>query len=283
MRLGSLTFSRRKTFARQTIPKGILQAQLKNVSNQLLDNFEILSAWIPERGNWSTTNNVLTTSTSATEYPILLSYELRSSNIVSTMSLTSAGPGIVFWYSDINNWWAASTFYAQGSETYTSGSYECNCSGAGRCWGCYQSPGFPCPGAPTTNCSPCRCLEVQNCSTCYNTSGRTRYNFFVKIIRNLNGTVSDMINLNLRSLCSISTQWSPCTVGSNDNINGIQISTSENNIIVRGRQDNNTFYGSQINYAAPSPIRGQRSGIVFTPGSNYLLDSSIQNISIVGE
>jgi hypothetical protein len=85
----------------------------------------------------------------------------------------------------------------------------------------------------------------------------------------------------LRSLCSISSSNSPCTVGSTDNINGIQVSTSGNVITVRARDDANNFYGTAISYTAVSPNKGYKSGVIFTPGSTYLLSSVVTNINLV--
>jgi hypothetical protein len=60
------------------------------------------------------------------------------------------------------------------------------------------------------------------------------------------------------------------------------LSTLGNVITLRGRDDANNFYSSSISYTASNPNRGLRSGIIFTPGSNYLLNSTVQNITIVG-
>jgi hypothetical protein len=281
MRLGSNSISQNRPISKQTIQPGIIQNQFKKFNPLLSDNFNIIGPWSPTRGTWVSDGNNLSTTTDATSYPILTSFDLRSENITATMSLISSGVGIVFWLQDENNWWAGVTFYVQSSESYITGTFECNCRGTGRCWGCYGGPNVPCP-SPSTGCSPCRCLEVTTCDTCYSTGSRTRYNFFIRVLSSVNGTVNQEAILNLRSTANATSQWSPATVSSADNINGIQLSTSGNVITLRARDDANNFYGSAISYTASNPNRGLRSGIIFTPGGNYLQNSSVQNISIVG-
>lgn len=264
--------------------RGIIPQQRKKFNPSFTENFNELNAWKPLRGDWSTTSGTLTTPTAATSYPILTSYDLRSQNITATMSLNAAGPGVVFWLVDENNWWAGVTFYTQGIESYRTGTYSCEpCTSTGTYFGC-SGPQPTCTvanGCPTG--SGCGRWGTQICSTCYFTANRTRYNFFISILSSVNGTVSNIANINLRSTCSVSTQWSPCTAASNDNINGVQVSTSEDVITMRARDDANNFYGTSISITASNPNRGYKSGIIFTPGSSYLLDSSVQNISIVGE
>lgn len=281
MRLGSNTFNNRKTISKNKITQGIQQIQNKQFSLSLSDTFNNLNAWNPVNGVWATDGNTLTTSTSSSSYPILTSFDLKSQDITATMSITAGGVGVVFWLQDPQNWWAGVTYYYQEAETYTTGTYECNCRGTGRCWACYGGPNVPCP-PPSTGCGDCRCLEVTTCDTCYSTGSRSRYNFYIKLLSSVNGIVSDKTNINLRSVCSVSSQWSPCTVASNDNINGIQVSTSGDIITIRARDDANNFYGTSISYTASSPNKGYSSGIIYTPGSNYLSDSSVQDIQIVG-
>jgi len=266
MRIGSSSISQNRPSSRNNISKGIIPNQNKRFNQSLTDAFENLNAWNPLRGAWNTSGTVLTTSTDASNYPILSSFDLRSQNITATMSLTSAGPGVVFWLVDENNWWAGVTWYVTSSEQYITGTFtSCVprefCYGIdanGKQWGC------------------------ESCSTGYNYGTRTRYNFYLRLLSSVNGVVSSVTNVVLRSTCSVSTSWSPCTVASNDNINGIQISTSGDTITVRGRDDANNFYGTAISFTPSNPNRGFGSGIIYTPSSNYLLNSSVQNISIVG-
>jgi hypothetical protein len=283
MRLGSNSISQNRPISKQTIQPGIIQNQFKKFNPLVSDNFNIIGPWSPTRGTWVTDGTNLSTSTAATSYPILTSYDLRSQNITATMSLISSGVGVVFWLQDENNWWAGVTFYVQSSESYTTGTFSCNCRDTCH-WAVYCAIPPSCQGVCcTASGQNCRALGGGVvCDTCYSTGTRTRYNFFIRILRSVDGSVTQESILNLRSTASDSTQWSPATVSSADNINGIQLSTLGNVITLRGRDDANNFYSSSISYTASNPNRGLRSGIIFTPGSNYLLNSAVQNITIVG-
>jgi hypothetical protein len=102
------------------------------------------------------------------------------------------------------------------------------------------------------------------------------------LLSSVNGTVSTITNLLLRSTCNATSSFSPATVSGDDNINGIELSTSGDIITVRGRDNSNNYYGSTISYTASSPNKGYKSGVIFTPGSNYQESSLVQDISIVG-
>lgn len=270
MRLGSNTLNNNKTIAERKIIQGIQPLQNKNFNLETSDSFNNLSAWSPINGVWSTDGDTLTTSTSSSSYPILQNFDLKARNITATMSLTSAGPGVAFWIVDSQNWWAGITYYTQVTESYiTSATSGENCVYRGFCfgvdangapWGCYAC-------TPYTN---------------YTYGSRTRYNFYIRLLKSENGSVSEAAIVLLRSTCTASTSYSPCTVSSADNINGIQISTSGNVITVRGRDDSNNFYGTSISYTASNPNRGYGSGVVYAPGGDYLLNSSVQDITIVG-
>lgn len=266
MRIGSSSLSQNKTLNKQNIIKGLIPQANKKFNPNISDTFNTLNAWDPIRGTWSTDGNTVSTSTSSSSYPMLTSFDLRSQNITATMSLTSAGPGVVFWLQDQDNWWAGITFYTQSSESFITGSFE-NCVPRGFCYG-VDGNGFP--------------WGCESCSTGYNYSTRTRFNFFLRLLNSTNGTVSTITNLLLRSTCNASSSFSPCTISGDDNINGIEISTSDNIINVRGRDDANNFYGNSISYTAINPNRGYKSGVIFTPGSNYQESSAIQDITIIG-
>lgn len=266
MRIGSNTLNQNKTLNKNNIVKGLVPQINKKFNPTLSDTFNILNAWEPINGTWTTDGDTLSTSTSSSSYPILTSFDLRSQNITATMSLTSAGPGIVFWLQDQNNWWAGVTYYTQVLESYITGSYE-NCVPRGFCYG-VDANGFP--------------WGCESCSTGYNYGTRTRFNFYIRLLNSVNGTVSSITNLLLRSTCNASTSFSPCTIASNDNINGIELTTSGDVITVRGRDDSNNYYGSTISYTALNPNKGYKSGVIFTPGSNYQESSLVQDLSIVG-
>ena len=266
MRFGASTLSRQKTMSKNNYSKGFIPNKYKKLDKTTTDIFANLNAWIPNVGSWSTTGSVLSTSTPGSGYAILVSYDAKSQNITATMSLESAGPGILFWHQDDNNYYAGITFYTSSAENYATGTYDCNCRDRGYCFG-EDANGFP--------------WGCEICDTCYNYSSRSKYDFYIKIIKKENGVFSDVSNVLLRSLCSVSSGLSPCTVGSTDNINGIRLTTNENTITLEGRNDSNSFYTSLISFTATNPIRGYNSGIIYAPGGNYLLSPNVSNISIL--
>jgi hypothetical protein len=271
MRIGSSSLNQNKPLSKNNIVKGIIPSKFKKFNVSISDEFTSINSWEQIRGTWVTDGNNLSTSTPSSSYPIISNFDLRSQNIISTMSLDTSGAGVVFWLVDSNNWWAGVTSYTQSSETYITGE-GCNEVANARCWGW--------DGNRTWGCS--RCVYFYNYGT------RTRYNFYIKLLNSVNGVVSDITNILLRSTCSVSTSWSPCTVSAADNINGVEITTSGDNIIVRARDASNNYYGSAISYNAITPNKGYRSGVIFTPMtfgggvSEYLQSSSTDNISIVG-
>lgn len=266
MRIGSSSIGQNRTVSRDNVKQGFIVTQFKKFNQQLVENFENLSGWVPLRGTWSSDGTKITTSTPSSTFPILTSYDIRSQNITATMSLDSAGPGVVFWLQDENNWWAGVTYYLQSAETYII-RYDTQEVQNARCWGWDGTRAWGCFRSVTTAV----------------TGTRTRYNFYIKLIKSENGVVSDVANVLLRSTCSISSGPSPCTVSAADNINGVQITTVGDVITVRGRDDLNNFYGSTISINTSGANRGHKSGVIFTPGSNYLLSSVVQNISISGQ
>jgi hypothetical protein len=296
MRVGSSSISQNKTFSKNNIIKGLPQRQRKNFNPNVSDEFQLLNAWSPIRGVWNTDGENVSTITDSTSYPILTSYDLRSENITATMSLISSGVGIVFWLQDPLNWWAGVTFYTQSSESYTVGTFSCQPCYNTCHWAIYcpAGKGSSCQGVCcSANCSAPQYLGGGTvCSTCYTPGTRTRYNFYIRLLKSIDGVVNQEAVLNLRSTASASTEWSPATVSTADNINGIQLITSGNNITLRGRDDTNNFYSSSISYTASNPNLGSQSGIIFTPGvtigspisgaSNYLVSSVVDRISIIG-
>ena len=287
MRIGSSTLNQNKTISKKNIIRGIVPSNFKNFNQSLFDTFNILNAWTPTRGTWSTNGNTLSTSTSSSSYPIITSFDIRSQNITANMSLDTAGPGVVFWLQDQDNWWAGITYYIQSVESYnirqvctrsedynTGICYACSCPGGTVTYGAGPCCGSPCGGWGNTGT---RCVSYG-----FETGPRNVYRFYIKLLKSENGIVTDITNILLRTTCNASSDFSPCTVSQLDNITGIEISTLDNVITVRAKDDFGSFYGSSISYTAPSPNRGYKSGIIFSPGSNYQESSNVQDISIVG-
>jgi hypothetical protein len=254
MRIGSSTFNKRKTVGQRKLPKRLLTNQNKDINPVLSDTFQNISSWKPLSGNWSVSGGDLSTSTSSSSYPILLNFDIQAQDVVITSSINSSGAGVVFWAVDQNNWWAALPFYTTENESYISGSYSCNpCTETGRAWGFYK-------GRP---------LYSEDCSTCYSYSNRNRYRFFIRLISSVAGVVSTIGNSELFN-----------SLDSNDNINGLRLTTNDNTITVEMRNASNAFYGTIISHTATTPNKGYESGIIYAPGGSF--ESSVVNdITIV--
>jgi hypothetical protein len=269
-RIASSTLTQSKPLSKQNISKGLIPNNFKKFNPNISDEFINISDWQQIRGAWSSNGTSLSTGTPSSSYPIISNLDLRSQNITATMSLDSAGPGVAFWIVDENNWWAASTYYVQSSESYITGE-GCNEVANARCWGI------------DANGKEWGCTR---CVVYYNYGTRTRYDFYIKLLNSVNGVVSDLTNVLLRSTCGVSTSWSGCTASLSDNISAILLTVSDDSIIIQGKDDANNLYGSAISIDAKTyvanPNKGYRSGVIFIPGSNYLESSVVGNISIVG-
>jgi hypothetical protein len=285
MRIGSSTLNQNKTFSKNNTIKGIIPNNFKKYNINISDGFNNLNAWDPIRGNWSTDGNKLSTSTSPSSYPIITSFDSRSTNITATLSLDSAGPGVAFWVQDQDNWWAASTYYTLGSEPYITGYENINCRDTCH-WAIY------CPPGKGSSCQGVCCSA--NCSAGQPQGGgrvcdqgplfqnRSRYNFYIQLIKSISGSISQESLVSVRATASISTQWSPATVSSEDDISAIQVSILDNTINITALNNSGSTYGSTISYVATSPNKGYKNGIIYTPGSSYQLSSNVDSIQLIG-
>lgn len=285
MRIGASSLNQNKTLSKNTIIKGIVPNNFKKYGNNISDGFDNLNAWDPIRGTWSTDGNKLSTVTSPSLYPIITSFDSRSTDITATLSLDSAGPGVTFWLKDENNWWAATTFYTVGNESCITGYQNVNCRDTCH-WAIYCStPGGSCQGrCCSANCpgggSPLGGGTV--CDQAPVLQSRSRFNFFIQLIQSVNGTVSQEAIVLVRSTASLSTQFSPATVSDQDDISSIRITTLNNTISITALNNAGIVYGDTISYTATSPDKGYKNGIIFTPGSSYQLSSNVDLLQLIG-
>jgi hypothetical protein len=287
MRIGSSTLNQNKPLSKNTIIQGIIPSNFKKYNINISDGFSNLNAWSPLRGTWSTDGNKLSTITSPSLYPIITSFDSRSTNITSTLSLDSAGPGVAFWIQDDNNWWAASTYYTLGSENYITGYADIPSTCRDTChWAIYCPPGkgSSCQGVCcSANCSagqPQGGGRVCDQGPVY--QSRSRYNFFIQLIKSVNGSISQDALVLVRTTANASTQWSPATISDQDDISSIQISTINNTINVSALNNSGSIYGNTISYTATSPNKGYKNGIIYTPGSSYQISSNVDSIQLIG-
>jgi hypothetical protein len=260
MRIVSSAKSRVATLKERLIPRGILCCESLLFNRKFLEDFEssvagdsvsILSEWDITRGLWQVeVEEGLTTTTSASAYPIIRSYDMSNKNIKATIYLQSGGPGVVFWMKDEENWWAATTFFVSNSEPYRVNYYE--------------------------------------------NSTRSRFNYYLRLLKSENGVVETMKTILIKTDCSDFSDLSPCT-NSEINLSAIEIETKEGTISINGIYNSQNLFGDEeepsvefidkkfykmIQYNAGDIIRGNFSGIIYTPGSNYQESSEVYKIVI---
>ena len=70
-----------------------------------------VASWTATSGSWAIASNAATTSTGASSYPLATLDAASEANDVDVRVdiPTGAGPGVAFWVTDANNWWAATT------------------------------------------------------------------------------------------------------------------------------------------------------------------------------
>jgi hypothetical protein len=98
--------------------------------------------WSVLRGTWAISSSKATSSTAGSSYP-LASVDVEAKNVIVSADITDGGPGVAFWVTDANSWWASSVNYRTSSGCTGSGGNAS--SGGGDC-GSYTNPTY----APTT-------------------------------------------------------------------------------------------------------------------------------------
>lgn len=101
-----------------------------------LGNATTGQAWANTRGTWGISSNAATSSNAGSTYP-LASIPVGKPNNTVSANITNGGPGVAFWVTDANSWWASSVDYNFTSST-TNVSYL-------YCGGGYSSYQNPCP------------------------------------------------------------------------------------------------------------------------------------------
>ena len=143
-----------------------------NRSDGSIGSADTGQAWSATRGTWTISTNKATSSDAGSTYP-LASVNLGLQDVAVSADITNGGPGVAFWGTDNNNWWASSVSYSSSScncqtcggectsynptvcvqanycqYSYISG-YQQVCSGCGACPGYSYSGGAP----------SCRCYD----------------------------------------------------------------------------------------------------------------------------
>lgn len=145
------------------------------------------SRYTQTTGSWSISSGDLSTSTSASSYPLItFNANTREVTVEAEPGTTGQyGWGVAFWVTDANNWWAV----VADQETYTcqtgttSGCCACGDNGCGPDGGCNC---FSCDGGGCIG----NCTFVANAGTCSYPVFGTCYRYVIRLIKRESGTVT---------------------------------------------------------------------------------------------
>lgn len=84
--------------------------------------------WSVLRGTWAISSSQATSSTAGSSYP-LASVDLGAQNVIVSADITDGGPGVAFWVTDANSWWASSVDYQVINTPAVYGTTCCQCTG----------------------------------------------------------------------------------------------------------------------------------------------------------
>lgn len=140
------------------------------------------SRWNKRRGTWGISSNKVTSSTSASEYPISTVATPMSTKKTISLKGVSQGTGAALWVTDSGNWWAISVEQNGATDCNCQqcqqcNAYQCNATGCVCGWWC---AGYGCTGNyNASNCtgyntSTCKGWNLTNCrSYSYNSKNKT--------------------------------------------------------------------------------------------------------------
>ena len=267
-----------------------------NRANGPLGNTDTGQTWQATRGTWSIVSNQANSSDAGSTYP-LASVNIQSQDVVVSASINGGGPGVSFWLTDANSWWASSVNYRT-----TSYSFSC-CGGSlgGSNVGCgsvtttsyYQRAGCGCypnaiesggqcvdsstllplgplccsgsTGPGDTGCGSTTSTSYYQLTTC---SG-TNYITELKLYKDLVGTIT-----------TVTTQVLDSNTSSFSNVGSIKASTLGEQITVKGYTNSNltSQLGPDLTNTATGATRGVNVGIIKTP-SDTNAGSTLDNFS----
>lgn len=104
--------------------------------------------WSVLRGTWSISSNQATSSDSGSTYA-LATVDVGAQNVIVSADIADGGPGVAFWVTDANSWWASSVNYRTTTTSYT---YSGCCGGS-----ISVTPGSSC------TCGSYSCTYVKSC------------------------------------------------------------------------------------------------------------------------
>ena len=254
------------------------------------------SLWDTKSGTWSVSPGSLSTSTSASSYPLVtqnMPYSNAQVNVVSS----AQGATAALWVTDNNNWWGVGIKAAAvscnctnvcsgygctgyGCTGYGCTSYSSYCSGYGCTgYGCvfynryppYACGAYGCTGYGCTSysssCSEYGCTgygcTAYGC-TGYTQSCQTCYPQYIRVLQSVAATVSEL------------TSWTLASA-----VAAFRVKTSSNTITVQPFSDSGmtSQIGSDLTYNASSPTTTKTFGLMISP-SSYNQGSTISSTEI---
>ena len=142
-----------------------------NRSDGSIGSTDTGQTWSATRGTWTISTNKATSSDAGSAYP-LASINLGLQDVAVSADITNGGPGVAFWVTDSNNWWASSVGYSTSScncqtcngscATYEQVPYDCGTAAYytnGSCTS-YSAGSCSCPpGSSSGTTAPCPCYD----------------------------------------------------------------------------------------------------------------------------
>lgn len=119
--------------------------------------------WSVLRGTWLISSNQATSSDSGSTYP-LATVDIGAQNVIVSADITDGGPGVAFWVTDANSWWASSANYRTSSYSYSC----CGGSTGPTNVGCGSTTTSGSCGSSYTQPSPTGCAGQTITTTTYN-------------------------------------------------------------------------------------------------------------------
>ena len=265
-----------------------------NRANGPLGNTNTGQAWEAINGTWAIVSNQASSSDAGSTYPVA-AVNLQSYDGIVSANITDGGPGVVFWLTSANSWWASSVNYRSTSEftgtTQSGGGYYANgfsISGYTCPSGCFYSPAMgEClsnidesycgPGTPVYVCNAAgsTCNYIPPFTFCGtkvgsgNCNSVTTYITELKLYSNVAGTIS-----------TAATQQIASNTSSYTKANSMKVVASGNSITVTGYSSAGLVsqLGSPLTNTPSSPIKGTKVGIIKTP-STANQGSALDNFS----
>jgi modification target Cys-rich repeat protein len=251
--------------------------------------------WVATRGTWFA-NGTKAQSNDGASNNSIASIPFKSDAIVT--GEVTGGTGLVFWLTDADSWWAATSYNTSTTSSYSCNPYSCNpyscnpysCSYSCNPYSCNCSTSYSCAAygsgcfgqgvflgfGSTYDNTSCYCESngsylgpasaTTTCQTCYQTCYTTCYNTcYDTCYQTCTGTTYSFY---LRLLSSIGGTVSTATgdISLASQAGAIWLETIGNSITVKAYTDAGlvTQLGSTMTANPVSPVKGSSVGIIKT-------------------